>query len=83
MISVKSYLSSCELVASILRMLLSARGQPDRLEDRPAESVSHPLARGPSRTNNTTWKLKLNAEKRWGKCCILNFFIINSAYVYI
>ena len=31
MIFVKSYLSSCELVASMLRMLLSARGQPDRL----------------------------------------------------
>lgn len=26
-----SYLSSCELVASILRMLLSAKGQPDKL----------------------------------------------------
>lgn len=31
MIVMKSYLSSCELVASMLRMLLSARGQPDRL----------------------------------------------------
>lgn len=27
----QSYLSSCELVASMLRMLLSASGQPDRL----------------------------------------------------
>lgn len=31
MIFIKSYLSSWELVASILRMLLSASGQPDRL----------------------------------------------------
>lgn len=67
----------------MLRMLLSARGQPDRLEDRPTESVSHPLAGGPSRTNNTAWKSKSDAEKRWGECCILNFFfIINSAYGY-
>lgn len=33
--SVDPYLSSCELVAIILRMLLSAKGQPERLKDCP------------------------------------------------
>lgn len=31
------YLSSCALLASILRMLLSAKGQPDRLKNTSAQ----------------------------------------------
>lgn len=78
----KAYLSSCELVASMLRMLLSARGHPDRLQDRPGEAgeCTAGQRRLPNKDNMKGKIKKLNGAM--GQVLYIEFLgLIHSVYV--